>query len=719
MNIFDTLHPEGSLTDNLYPNIKKENIPSKSISTDKLDDNVLSLIGSLKPSGTDTSTNILSYTSNKGIYVATDNGHWYYWNAYADGGVYQSSEDIVQIKSDLEKVLESNILYNGNRTLSGTGAYIYEDIFTFETTDNEQICVSFESVEGNTAEYFAYLIYKNSSDTQIAQAGLNGLKNIKLSPVGATKAILRLYPAQGIKLPSGSATFKGISVIRGVAPVERIRDDIRYDRLEVVEKKVENVDIVNDNILFKTDSYTVYGNGAYVNETVKTITEGFKGTEKITASFGNVEGATASSPARIEYLKLDGTLLSRRVFTPNKSETYPIPYGCEIIKVILYPAQGTSLPTESATFKDIVVILGESEERKITDKIGYELLDSLEENSDTIDYGLVVPKYYHENYTDLNGTTHGDYIEYKAKRVNDILKGCASKGDAFIFVTDQHVENNQNHSNSLIKYLYRNCHIDKCINGGDTSLIGVSDDYMQSLRRAFKGNIYSATGNHEFFGGTKEDAVSMSFDMHNDNVHWGSAEHRYYYVDNKRAKIRYIFITAFYEGSDNQYQGWLTDEEQVNWFKNVATNVESGWGMVIITHMFYFIDYNDARTITYDSRTASIENAINNYNGNGEFICMLQGHVHMDRVTTLRNGTMPIIMTTCDKNIQTTLSVGDWSGSDMIDDRPTGTIKEQAFDVVIIDRKTRKITCVRVGCPARDGVDNAIGEYVEERVINY
>ena len=90
--IITNLHPDGDENTNLYPNIKKENIPSKSISTDKLDDNVLSLIGSLKPSGTDTSTNILAYTSNKGIYVATDNGHWYYWNGsvYVDGGVYQS-----------------------------------------------------------------------------------------------------------------------------------------------------------------------------------------------------------------------------------------------------------------------------------------------------------------------------------------------------------------------------------------------------------------------------------------------------------------------------------------------------------------------------------------------------------------------------------------------------------------------------------------------------
>ena len=43
-DIITNLHPDGDKNTNLYPNIKKENIPSKSISTDKLDDNVLSLI---------------------------------------------------------------------------------------------------------------------------------------------------------------------------------------------------------------------------------------------------------------------------------------------------------------------------------------------------------------------------------------------------------------------------------------------------------------------------------------------------------------------------------------------------------------------------------------------------------------------------------------------------------------------------------------------------
>lgn len=133
-DIITNLHPDNDPNTNLYPNIKKQNIPNKSIDTSKLDDNVISLIGELKPSGTDTSTNILAFTSNKGIYVATDTGHWYYWNGsvYADGGVYQSSEDIKQIKEDLANLSDDieeneNAIFNVEKsvkwhTLTGTKA---------------------------------------------------------------------------------------------------------------------------------------------------------------------------------------------------------------------------------------------------------------------------------------------------------------------------------------------------------------------------------------------------------------------------------------------------------------------------------------------------------------------------------------------------------------------------------------------------------------------
>lgn len=123
--ITTTLHPENDPDTNLYPNIKPGNIPNKSIGTDKLDQNVLNLIGSLKPSGTDTSTNILAFTTNKGIYVATDNGHWYYWDGtqYVDGGVYQSGINYSDIIGELKNVLFGNINLFDKTDITSGGYY--------------------------------------------------------------------------------------------------------------------------------------------------------------------------------------------------------------------------------------------------------------------------------------------------------------------------------------------------------------------------------------------------------------------------------------------------------------------------------------------------------------------------------------------------------------------------------------------------------------------
>ena len=88
--IITTLHPDQDPDTNLYPNIKKENIPNGSIDINKLDENVISFMGSLKPSGVDTSSNILSKTSDEGIWIGSDTGKWYYWDGsqYVEGGVY-------------------------------------------------------------------------------------------------------------------------------------------------------------------------------------------------------------------------------------------------------------------------------------------------------------------------------------------------------------------------------------------------------------------------------------------------------------------------------------------------------------------------------------------------------------------------------------------------------------------------------------------------------
>ena len=158
-----TLHPENDSSVNLYPNIKKENIPSNAIDRNKLDDTVNALLDSineLHPSGTDTSTNILAYTTNKGIYVATDNGHWYYWNGsqYVDGGVYISSIDTTTL-SDLESSfndifsVSKNILDSNNFTVT-TGKYLNVGNGNLSNNDAYLVVNEYIPVKPNTTYYF-------------------------------------------------------------------------------------------------------------------------------------------------------------------------------------------------------------------------------------------------------------------------------------------------------------------------------------------------------------------------------------------------------------------------------------------------------------------------------------------------------------------------------------------------------------------------------------
>lgn len=161
--IITTLHPDQDPNTNLYPNIKKENIPNGSVDIDKLDPNYVNDVNNKinnlgddlnnleggSPKYVDISTNILALTENKGVAVAIDNGHWYYWTGtqYADGGVYQGIalyDDSVHrnnldddLKLNTDGGIKGNKLFNyfninGNLIpygvlLNKTGHYAYND----------------------------------------------------------------------------------------------------------------------------------------------------------------------------------------------------------------------------------------------------------------------------------------------------------------------------------------------------------------------------------------------------------------------------------------------------------------------------------------------------------------------------------------------------------------------------------------------------------------
>jgi hypothetical protein len=334
-----------------------------------------------------------------------------------------------------------------------------------------------------------------------------------------------------------------------------------------------------------------------------------------------------------------------------------------------------------------------------------------ENRLNALDLSTEIPDYY-----------FGDnYLQGKTARIAELVSGCAATGDAFIFITDEHWALNTKKSPSLIKYITDRVHIPLLINGGDTD-DNVSNAFMDSLRKSFKWQIHSAAGNHDWFNPDDGNSIYYAFDMYNANQIGNEYEH-YYYVDNPQKKIRYVYLNAFIRESSSTTVTNGYNEGQVAWFTQNALNVPAAdWDIIVITH------YIGTTAAPYGTGGESIRNAIDTYNADsshtGKVIAIVQGHGHYDTVYHTAGG-VPIITTTCDKN-------GAWisGGTDqehwLTRDRITGTIAEQAFDVMVIDRVQKKITAVRIGCKAMDNTDLHIFDTgfddtakLEERVISY
>ena len=217
------------------------------------------------------------------------------------------------------------------------------------------------------------------------------------------------------------------------------------------------------------------------------------------------------------------------------------------------------------------------------------------------------------------------------------------------------------------------------------------------LLSAFSGEKHYIVGNHDYDGGSNDANFFYAYNM-NKNEQIGNAQRQYYYVDNKQQKMRYIVLNPYVPNTSPTTAAF--DDEQKTWFSNVALNVESGWGIIILMHYAFDGDTDGA-----------IRTAINDYSGNGEIIAVFYGHLHHDVIKYTTGGT-PCIGVTCDKYDATNDTL-------MNVERTLGTITEHAFDVVIVDRTARKIHCVRIGAPAIDGDGTDTTNHVEIRVIDF
>ena len=319
---------------------------------------------------------------------------------------------------------------------------------------------------------------------------------------------------------------------------------------------------------------------------------------------------------------------------------------------------------------------------------------------------------------------YGTYLKDKISTIENILRESYAHGDAFYFITDMHWDKNAQKSPDIITMMQKRLRINKMFTGGDITSNGYANSPITELRKAMgnDASVYSVSGNHEYIGdATYNEIAYMQNSLYPDNVEFGSIEKSYYYVDNKAKKIRYIVLAAYGEAVNGAAKTLYTDINQLEWFKNTALNVDSGWTIIIFTHCLYAVPvYSDGSSGNVieqpDQDNHGFTNAIKNYNGAGVIACVIQGHLHYDRIF-MQDGMPPVVCVTCDKN-QPWIDNGV-NREPELTERSSGSIKEQAFDVVVIDTNVKKLKFIRIGCPANNGINIEIGSPVEIREVKY
>ena len=318
-----------------------------------------------------------------------------------------------------------------------------------------------------------------------------------------------------------------------------------------------------------------------------------------------------------------------------------------------------------------------------------------------------IPNYYFEN----------DYLDNRVDAINNAIVECSDSCETFFWITDMHWEPDLNTRVSplLIKYIASKTGINKILNGGDTgnSQVICKNAILQLRNAIGSNNVYTVNGNHEIADATNYekpfDRVAEELRGHNDDIFYGDRDKSYFYFDDNKKKTRYIGLSSFGLYINEDYESCYTNE-QLLWFKNDALCVNQGWSIVIFSHTLYYVSIDSDLLYPSPTGAENFIDVIDNYKGNGSIVCVLMGHAHKDRIH-IGSSSVPYIISASDRH-------APYQG-DINVQRVPGTISEQHFETVVIDKKNRLIKLFSIGANARDGYDNDPGKEVDVRIVNY
>jgi hypothetical protein len=355
------------------------------------------------------------------------------------------------------------------------------------------------------------------------------------------------------------------------------------------------------------------------------------------------------------------------------------------------------------------------------------------------DYNLDIPDYYYED----------SYLQNKIKRIGEVVQNI--DGDAFAFTTDEHWEYNRRYTPAILSHLAKRSFFSKHVSTGDhcqvmalgTTASGGEDDnlnryvkdFIEQYSKSSGKPFLSAMGNHEYltqsYTAGRFDDVDLhnwarsSFLMDNSGIVYGSREKLYYYFDDSEKNLRYIFLSSF---TPQQNVGRTQikavsdyDNEQLAWLTDIALNVQTGWKVIVVTHIIFELNTTDPSNVYpyFTDKHKQFLAALLAENGDNKIVAVLTGHTHRDGLFLVKDSDVDantgnslfVVTTTCDAN------GFDWDSERVTQYRPTGTISEVAFDVVCFDRNKEFLDFVRIGAPANNAYQHT-GTY-EERIIRY
>ncbi|MBR2838718.1 MAG: metallophosphoesterase [Kiritimatiellae bacterium] len=330
---------------------------------------------------------------------------------------------------------------------------------------------------------------------------------------------------------------------------------------------------------------------------------------------------------------------------------------------------------------------------------------------------------------------YGEHLARVAARIAALSGKC---DDAFFFVTDLHIPSNHCVSGRILAKLVSETGVKKVLCGGDlTEAFGGKDSvdrtvaayrelWVAAVERA-GGEFYPAKGNHDFTirdsptaqsGFTHSGKVARDILMDTAAVRAKAVTNRadpeacYYYVDFPEARMRYIVAdTTDSVRTDRTF--WAVNygmgERQLSWLaENALATIPAGWTALVMQHipmtgvvsgedgnLGLFAPWRNLLEAYQNRGKASVGGREYDFGkAGGSLLCNLTGHEHAER-QTFRRGLWHVTLP-CDAAYGDYI-VGSLPWCVNLPVKKKGTVFEQTFDAVHVDRRNNALHFTRIG----------------------